>query len=254
MTALKSGAEKINPYDNRREKSVQVEEMFDSIARAYDFMNAAMSFGLHDRWRAKALDAAAKSLESPNPSQILDIACGTGDVTFDLCRRYPEAEVFGLDLSDKMLDEARKKSDKIGKFSKRLTFEKGDCLDLRFADDSFDMVTVAYGVRNFSDLSAGLKEMRRVMRPGGTLCIIELSEPENPALLKLYKFYSGRLIPALGRRISRDPRAYTYLPESIAACPQRDEMADLIRQAGFGDCRWKSLTFGVVTFYIAKKN
>lgn len=251
---MKTGAELINPYDDRREKTEQVEEMFDSIASAYDFMNTAMSFGLHRKWRSKALKAVTKSMNGRLPSDVLDIACGTGDVTFDLHKRFPKATVIGLDLSEKMLDEAAKKLKKFDKAAQsHISFEKGDSLALRFNDKSFDLITVAYGVRNFEKLEKGLKEMARVLRPGGKICIIELSEPSNKFTLWGYKLYSGHIIPRIGRMVSGDSRAYSYLPESIAAAPQRDRLTSLMKKAGLRECRWKSLSFGVVTYYIGSR-
>lgn len=251
---MKSGAEVVNPYDDDREKTEQVEEMFDSIAPAYDFMNTAMSFGLHRSWRSKALDAVTKSLNIETTLDILDIATGTGDVAFDLQHRFPEARITGVDLSEKMLDIAKfrlKKSDKT--VQNKLTFEKGNSLDLRFDNESFDLVTVAYGVRNFEYLDRGLKEMARVLKSGGKLCIIELSEPSSRPAYLGYKIYSRSLIPFIGKLISGDSRAYSYLPESIAAAPQRERMTMLLSECGFCDCAWKSLTMGVVTYYIASK-
>lgn len=249
-----TGAELVNPYDDSRHKSAQVEQMFDSIAPAYDFMNTAMTFGLHRMWRSKALDAAAKSRSGNDVGDILDIATGTGDVAFDLHRRYPEARVTGVDLSEGMLKIAGKKL-KNADYSakKQISFEQGDSLALRFDDNSFDLITVAYGVRNFEHLDRGLAEMARVLRPGGTLCVIELSQPVAPLTLSLYNLYSRHIIPTIGRLVSGDSRAYTYLPESIAAAPQRDAMTSLMSAAGLSECRWKSLTFGAVTYYLAKK-
>ena len=251
---MKSGAELINPYDDKRDKTDQVEQMFDSIAPAYDFMNTAMSFGLHRKWRKKALSAAGKILEN-EPIDILDIATGTGDVAFDLHTRYPGAGIIGLDLSEKMLDVAREKLKKIDKSAaNQINFEKGDSLALRFKDKSFDLITVAYGVRNFENLAKGLSEMTRVLKSSGVLCIIELSEPINPLLLGMYKIYSRHLIPAIGRIVSGDSRAYSYLPESIAAAPQREKMTSLMEAAGLTQCQWKSLTFGAVTYYLGIRN
>ncbi len=248
----KTGAERINPYDDRREKGTQVEEMFDSIAPAYDFMNTAMTFGLHRRWRNKALQAAVKA-SSPKPSYILDVATGTGDVAFKLHDMLPQARITGIDLSAGMLDVARRKLEGMEAEERKLiTFGKADCLALPFHDGEFDLITVAYGVRNFENLHQGLCEMRRVLRSGGVLCIIELSCPEGKLTGLGYRIYSRRLIPAVGRMVSGDSRAYTYLPESIAAAPQREAMAERLREAGFTDITFKSLTFGAVTYYIAK--
>lgn len=249
-----SGAELVNPYDDSRDKTDQVEEMFDSIAPAYDFMNTAMTFGLHRWWRSRALKAASGQLSEAAAIDILDIATGTGDVAFDLHRRFPNAHITGLDLSEGMLKIADKKLKNADESARqRISFEQGDSLNLRFADRSFDLVTVAYGVRNFEHLDRGLAEMARVLRPGGTLCVIELSEPTNPVTLGLYRVYARHIIPTIGRLVSGDSRAYSYLPESIAAAPQRDRMTALMTAAGLRDCRWKSLTFGAVTYYICKK-
>lgn len=246
----------MEPYREGGEKGKQVERMFDSIALAYDFMNTAMTLGLHRRWRDTALDAAAEALAENRitPERVLDVATGTGDVAFELHRRWPKASITGADLSEGMLDVARRKADALPLHDKAmLTFETGDCLALRFKDDTFDLITVAYGVRNFEHLLQGYREMERVLRPGGILCVIELSEPENRLTHAAYRFYSRTLIPLAGRMVSRDPRAYTYLPESIAAAPQRRDMALLMQQAGLRRCRWRSLTFGAVTFYLAQK-
>lgn len=249
-----TGAELVNPYDDRREKSGQVEEMFDSIAPAYDFMNTAMTFGLHNEWRRKALDAASRCLGRCGELRILDIATGTGDVAFDLHRRFPEAQVIGLDLSEGMLAIARRKlAQSTPEAGSHIAFEQGDSLAMRFEDASFDLITVAYGVRNFQRIEEGLKEMARVLRPGGVLCVIELSEPVSPIVRWMYRLYSRRLIPLAGRIVSGDSRAYSYLPESIAAAPQRDRMTAIMTSAGLSGCSWRSLTFGAVTYYLATR-
>lgn len=248
----KRGAERINPYDNSREKGEQVEEMFDSIAPAYDFMNTAMTFGLHKVWRDSALKAAIKKLHTPAPD-VLDVATGTGDVAFRLHSMLPPARITGIDLSKGMLEVARKKLASFPEKERALiSFGKADCLHLPFHDNSFDLITVAYGVRNFENLLQGLREMKRVLRPKGVLCVIELSVPQGKLTGLGYRLYSRRLIPLVGKMVSGDSRAYTYLPESIAAAPQRDEMAKVMREAGFSDIRWKELTFGAVTYYIAR--
>ena len=250
---MEQKVEGVTPY-RPGEKREQVEEMFDSIAPAYDFMNNAMTFGLCRYWRNRALTIAGKEAGEVPLRSILDVATGTGDVAFELLRRFPDARVSGVDLSEGMLTVARRKAASLpAADAQRVSFEQGDSLQLPYADNSFDMVTVAYGVRNFAHLDRGLAEMARVLRPGGTICVIELSEPVNPLLKSLYFFYSHKLIPLLGRFVSGDKSAYTYLPQSIAACPQREAMTALMRGAGFGACRWKSLTFGAVTIYYGKK-
>ncbi len=243
--------ETIKPYGTEEAgKGKEVEQMFDNIAPAYDFMNTAMTFGLCRTWRDKALKAVGD--DNFAPGRILDIATGTGDVALRLHELYPDAKVTGLDLSEGMLTVARKKLE--GKpDSDKVDFIAGDSLALPFGDGEFDLVTVAYGVRNFSDLARGYREMFRVLKPGGRLCVIELSRPVNPVLLAGYRLYSETLIPLTGRLVSRDARAYSYLPESIAACPQRDAMTALMAEAGFAAPVWKSLTFGSVCYYIATK-
>lgn len=253
-----SGAELVNPYSRQgASKSEEVEEMFDSIAPAYDLMNGVMTLGLHRVWRDEALRLATLALKENGieaPDSIIDIATGTGDVAFSLSRRFPEADITGIDISPGMLAIARRKlADAGSEVSARIHFQKADCLKLPFADDSFQLATVAYGVRNFEHLLQGYREMLRVLAPGGILCVIELSRPSNRFTGALYDLYSRILIPAAGRIVSGDRRAYSYLPESIAAAPQRKDMAKVMARAGFGRCRWKSLSFGAVTIYLAQK-
>lgn len=245
--------EKVNPYDGERGKSEQVEEMFDSIAPAYDFMNTAMTFGLHRYWRNTAMKRALSFL-GESPKNILDVATGTGDLVFHLHHLLPDSKITGIDLSAGMLEIARQKLTGLSeKEREKIAFGKADCLALPFHDNEFTLASVAYGVRNFSDLLQGLKEIRRVLMPGGVACIIELSVPTGKLTGSLYKIYSGKLIPAVGKLASGNSRAYSYLPESIAACPQREEMGGLMEKAGFKDISWKSLTFGAVTYYLGKK-
>lgn len=245
--------EEINPYEDNEEKGKQVEQMFDSIASRYDFMNSAMSMGQHRKWRNKALKAALKELQEKSEYKILDVATGTGDVAFHLHTLLPQALITGIDLSEGMLDIARKKLTSLPPQERDLlVFGKGDSLSMPFHDGDFDLVTVAYGVRNFSDLRKGIAEMRRVLSRGGVLCIIELSTPQGFLTRPLYNLYSGKIIPWMGKKVTGDTRAYSYLPESIAACPQREDMAALLYAEGFTRVQWHSLTFGALTYYIAK--
>lgn len=252
---IPTGAEAVKPYNAGGAKTEQVKEMFDSIAPAYDFMNTAMSFGLHRHWRDRAIGMAAEALRHngmASPSEVLDVATGTGDVAIELARRYKEAHITGIDLSKGMLEIARRKVGSLPERS-RMDFEVGDCLALRWAPDTFDLITVAYGVRNFERLEQGYAEMARVLRPRGVLCVVELSQPENKLCLAGYNLYSRHIIPLVGRFVSGDSRAYTYLPESIAAAPQRGDMTALMERAGLRQAVWKSLTFGAVTIYTAVK-
>lgn len=243
------GAERINPYDgDSRHKTQQVEAMFDSIAPAYDFMNSAMSFGLHHRWLRKAIDIVAAEA----PTTVLDVATGTADVAIALARRLPDARITGIDLSEGMLKVGRKKVDKAG-LTQRITLQQADCLHLPMPDDSFDCVTVAYGVRNFEHLLEGYKEMTRVLRKGGRLVVIELSTPRKAIVKPFYKFYTRCIIPAAGRIVSKDVRAYRYLPESIAAVAQGEAMTALMEKAGLHAATFRPLTLGVCTIYTATK-
>ncbi|MBD5207064.1 MAG: bifunctional demethylmenaquinone methyltransferase/2-methoxy-6-polyprenyl-1,4-benzoquinol methylase UbiE [Bacteroidales bacterium] len=252
MTTEKTGAEKINPYNEEIRKGKQVEAMFDSIAPAYDFMNFAMTMGLHRGWRDRALRAAGAW--KGEPLRCLDIATGTGDVAFRVAEMFPHTEITGIDISEGMLKMACEKlSKKEEAIRNRISFDVGDSLDLHFPSNYFSMITVAYGVRNFEELRKGLQEMYRVMAPGGVLCVIELSCPTNPLLLKGYNLYSRHFIPGIGKLISGDSRAYSYLPESIAAAPQRNDMKKIMLDCGFREVKWKSLTLGVVTYYLATK-
>lgn len=261
------GAEKIMPYGSKEgngAKGKQVEDMFDSIAPAYDLMNSLMTMGMHKIWRNRALKLALAMLRDSggSPGRILDVASGTGDVVFALHKSLPEADITGVDLSQKMLDIAIEKAGRLkagnanafaGRKDGEIRFVKGDCLALPFADECFDMVTVAYGVRNFENALQGYREMLRVLRPGGVLCVIELCQPVSAPVLAGYKLYTRGLIPAAGRIVSGDSRAYSYLHESIEAAPQRDDMCALMREAGFVKASWRTYFPGVICAYIAQK-
>lgn len=241
--------ERINPYgDDDRAKDAQVESMFDAIAPAYDFMNRAMTGGLDRVWLRRLVAAAAEN----NPVRVVDLATGTGDVAFALAARLQGAEVTGLDLSEGMLAKARAKAAAMSPAPK-ISFGKADCLSTGLPEGCADAVTVAYGVRNFADICAGYREMYRILRPGGKLCVLELSTPRGALTKAFYKLYTRTLIPLAGRLLSHDRRAYSYLPESIAAAPQRGAMTALMTDAGFSRAGFRSFTFGVCTLYTAYK-
>lgn len=240
--------ENIKPYDNTRPKHEQVEQMFDSIAPAYDFMNRAMTLGIDKLWRRRAVNMVA----SRHPGHLLDVATGTADLAITLARRMPQLQVTGIDLSEEMLAVGRRKVERAS-LASRITLQKADCLALPFADGSFDCVTVAYGVRNFEHLDKGYAEMARVLRPGGMLCVVELSVPTSPVVRPFYNIYTRGVIPGVGRLITGDSSAYTYLPQSIAAMPQGERMLALMREAGLEGAALRRLTFGVCTIYTAYK-
>ena len=246
-------AEGVKPYDASRPKGEQIEQMFDSIAPAYDFMNRAMTFGMHTSWRDKAIRYVAEAMAS-QPHSIVDLATGTGDVAFALARKFPDASITGCDLSSGMLDIAEGKRKNLGPdMASRIKFETADCLHLPYDDNNFDIATIAYGVRNFENLQTGLKEIHRVLNPEGSVMILELSRPQNPILRLGYDLYSRLLIPIAGRMASGDNRAYKYLPQSIKAMPTRKEMKRILEQAGFKNVRYKALSLGVVTIYTGQK-
>lgn len=240
--------ESISPYNGDESKTEQVRDMFDSIAPAYDLMNRLMSFGLHRRWLARAV----KEVAVASPSAVLDVATGTADVAVAIARRIPGACVTGVDLSLGMIEVGRGKVAKAG-LGDRISLTQGDCMALSMPDNSFDAVTVAYGVRNFERLADGYREMLRVLRPGGKLTVIELSTPRHWLVKPFYRFYTRCVIPIVGRLVSKDIRAYSYLPESIAAVPQGADMCRLMSDCGFESPRSRSLTLGTCSIYTAMK-
>lgn len=241
--------EQVRPYNNEESKTRQVRQIFNSIAPAYDFMNHAMTFGIDCRWRKKAV----KMVKRYHPMTVLDVATGTGDLALQIFDTIHPQHIIGIDLSKGMLEIGRKKIAERD-LTNQITLEEGDCLNMRFPDNKFDAVTVAYGVRNFEYIQESYAEMHRVLAKGGVLCVVELSVPTNPVIRAFYNLYTKTLIPLVGRAISKDRRAYSYLPESIAAVAQGEEMLDIMRKAGFKNCRFKRLTFGTCTIYIGEKN
>ena len=230
--------EKVKPYGSEGKKVEQVERMFDHIAPAYD----------DRRWRKKAI----RWLAQYRPQDVMDVATGTGDFALLACRMLQPRALTGVDISEGMMQVARDKVREAG-LADRIRFRREDCEALSFPDASFDAVTVAFGVRNFEHLDLGLREMCRVLRPGGHLVILELSTPDRFPMKQLYRLYSRCFIPLVGRTLSHDDNAYTYLPESIRAFPQGEVMSQSIRRAGFSEVRFKRLTFGVCTLYMATK-
>ena len=241
--------EQVTPYGTHETaKTEQVRQMFDSIAPAYDFMNRAMTMGIDIWWRRLAV----KRLKPLKPALILDVATGTGDFAIQLHESLGPRHITGIDLSRGMLDEAVRKVKARG-LEQAIAFEQGDCMSLGMEDESFDAVTVAFGVRNFEHLQQGYREMARVLKPGGMLCVLELSTPTHPVIRWFYDLYTLHIIPWLGSLKSGDKSAYRYLPQSIAAVPQGDDMLQLMRNAGLRDARFRRLTLGVCTIYTAVK-
>lgn len=240
--------EYIKPYNKDEEKVKQVELMFDNIAPAYDQLNRLLSWGIDKGWRHKAIQV----LEPYRPKSLMDVATGTGDFAIQAFSKLRPEELIGTDISEGMMNVARQKVTSYG-LESCISFEKEDCTALSFPDNRFDAVTVAFGVRNFEDLDKGLREINRVLKENGHLVILELSEPEWFPMKQLYNMYSKVIIPAIGRMLSHDKKAYTYLPKSIKAFPQGEVMQDILHRAGFRKVEFKRLSLGICTLYFATK-
>jgi demethylmenaquinone methyltransferase/2-methoxy-6-polyprenyl-1,4-benzoquinol methylase len=210
--------------------------MFDRIAGVYDLMNSVMTAGLHHRWRRRAVDLA----EIGPGSKVLDVATGTGDLAIEAASRG--AEVIGSDFSEGMLERARVKASAI-------TFEQGDALALTYGDDAFDAATVGFGARNFADLEQGLREMARVVRPGGKVVVLEITTPQRPPLSTFFSLWFGRIVPLVGR-IAGDPDAYSYLPNSVKRFPGPEGLAATMERAGLRDIRWILTAGGIIALHV----
>lgn len=241
-------AGKITPYKNSSlDKKRQVAKMFNNIAIRYDFLNHFLSLGIDRYWRRKAISY----LKDRTNTLILDIATGTADLAIEAVSLKPE-KIFGVDISTEMLEIGRQKIIK-KKLQDKIQLLEGDSEDLIFEDNKFDAVTVAFGVRNFQDLETGLEEMRRVLRPLGMIVILEFSQPKNFLFKKLYNFYSSRITPGIGKVISKDKEAYSYLHESVKAFPHGIDFCNILVDCGYKNVHFTPLTFGIVTIYTAEK-
>ena len=239
--------ETIKPYHDG-EKAQQVEAMFDHIAPSYDKLNHRLSWNIDRGWRRKAIAA----LLPYKPQSLLDIATGTGDFAIMAAQMLKPQKLIGADISEGMMDVGKKKVEKLG-LQYVIKFAHEDCLNLSFTENSFDAVTAAFGIRNFADLEQGLREMCRVLRPGGHLSIVELTTPVTFPMKQLFKVYSHTVLPVYGRIVSKDKSAYSYLRRTIEAFPQGERMMDILRQTGFKETSFKRLTAGICTMYFATK-
>lgn len=232
------------PVGEAEGKTARVEQMFDAIAPRYDLLNRVLSLGIDQRWRTQAI----RLLDADRPQRVLDVATGTADLAVKAERLLHPREVVGVDLSQEMLQVGRKKVEKLG-LGGRITLERANAESLPFSDDVFDAAFVAFGVRNFEDLDAGLSEIARVVRPGGALVVLEFSHPRAFPIKQLYRFYARQILPRIGRALSRDDGAYQYLPDSVAAFPDGPAFLARVEAAGFRDLHWKPLTFGIASLY-----
>ena len=239
--------EKINPYHDG-EKAEQVEQMFDNIAPTYDKLNHRLSWDIDKGWRRKAI----RLLRPYEPQTLLDIATGTGDFAIMAAEMLHWVQVTGIDISEKMIEIGKQKVKKKG-LEQQISFRKDDCLDLALESESFDAVTAAFGIRNFADLDRGLREMCRVLKPGGHLSIVELTTPVSFPMKQLFRIYSHTVLPIYGRLVSKDSSAYDYLTKTIEAFPQGEQMVEILHKAGFAEASFQRLTFGICTMYFATK-
>jgi len=236
------------PYkDQSKSKKEQVANMFNTISPQYDFLNHLLSGGIDIIWRKKAI----KLLQNKGIKSMLDIATGTGDFAIEALKINPE-KIIGVDISEGMLSFGQEKIRKMG-LEKTIQLQKGDSEKLPFSDNSFDAVIVSFGVRNFENLQKGLSDMFRVTKPGGYCLILEFSNPRYFPMKQLYTFYSKYCLPFLGKMISKDPSAYSYLPESVKAFPDGPEFIQIFKSVGYSETNWIPMTGGICSIYIGQK-
>lgn len=222
--------------------------MFDNIAPKYDLLNHTLSMSIDRVWRRRVVGEVRRA----KPGRILDVATGTGDLAIAMARRIRDVQVLGVDLSEQMLAVARREIEARG-LDGRIVLDRGDAERLAVADASVDVATVAFGVRNFGDLGAGLRELARTIKPGGKVVILEFSRPRNRVFRALYEFYSYKILPRIGGLVSRDKRAYEYLPASVGEFPAPEEFMAMMARAGFRNCRARSQSFGIAQIYIGER-
>lgn len=237
---------KVTPYNSEATKKSQVEDMFDNIAPKYDLLNHVLSMKIDVLWRNKLV----KWMKNDNPQEVLDVATGTGDLAITI-EKGTGSKVVGLDLSQQMLNVGVIKIKKL-KLDGKISMQKGDAENLPFEGNRFDAVSVAFGVRNFENLTKGLAELRRVVKDNKSVYILEFSKVEG-FMGPLYMFYFRNILPAIGRLVSKDNRAYTYLPDSVNAFPFGEKMKQILLDTGFKKVEYKKLSLGIATIYKATK-
>lgn len=240
--------EKIKPYDGEGEKGKLIEEMFDNIAPTYDTLNHRLSGNIDKGWRKKAI----RQLQPFRPKQMLDIATGTGDFAILAAKELKPEHLIGADISEGMMAIGREKVKAAG-LSDVISFQKEDCLNLSFPDNTFDAVTAAFGIRNFQNLDKGLAEICRVLKKGGHLSIVELTTPVKFPMKQLFRIYSNTFLLNYAKFISKDKSAYEYLNKTVEAFPQGEKMMEIFQKAGFAKSSFRRLTFGICTMYFAEK-
>ncbi len=245
MTALKHDS--VTPYGSTEQKKEQVEQMFDNIAPKYDLLNSILSLRIHKSWRKKCV----KILKSQNPQFILDVATGTGDFAIACSELNPQT-ITGIDISEGMMKFGREKLKKL-QLDHLITLQGGDAENVDLPDNSYDAIVVGFGVRNFQNLETGLKNLNRILKPGGTLVVLEFSYPKPGLFRALYEFYSKFITPMIGRLFSKDKRAYSYLTESVKAFPHNEDFTAIMEKCGYKKNAYESLTMGIAAIYTGKK-
>ena len=238
----------MKPYHTDQSKKEEVREMFDNIAPKYDLLNHTLSMTIDRLWRRHVV----KIVRRARPRRILDVATGTGDLAIAMARRIEGVQLLGVDLSERMLEVARRKVEARG-LDGRIVLDRGDAEHLDVATASIDVATVAFGVRNFGDLDAGLRELARVLRPGGKVVILEFSRPSNRLFRAVYEFYTYRILPRIGGMVSHDRKAYEYLPASVGEFPLPAEFLRRLEAAGFHDCKARSQSCGIAQIYTGER-
>jgi demethylmenaquinone methyltransferase/2-methoxy-6-polyprenyl-1,4-benzoquinol methylase len=241
--------DRIVPFKNSElGKKQQVAEMFDKIAFRYDFLNRFLSGGIDVYWRKQAI----RELRGLGDFTVLDVATGTGDMAVLLARNFPLARITGIDISEGMLDVGRQKLTRL-KLTNRITLRPGDSEALPFSDNQFDAITVAFGVRNFENLGKGLREMGRVLKPGGKLVLLEFSQPRTPGISQLCKAYMRLIAPRIAGLAASNREAYQYLNDSVQAFPEGEELIHILEDCGYTDTALKRLSFGICSLYTGEK-
>lgn len=239
----------MKPYNEEQTKKEQVEEMFDNIAPTYDRLNHIMSLNIDRIWRRRVMRIVRRA----KARAIMDVATGTGDLAIAMARSITEAQIIGVDLSEEMLAVARGKVERLG-LAERIRLEKGDAENITMvADGAMDVVTVAFGVRNFENIERGLSEIYRTLKSGGQLVVLEFSMPRNRLIHWIYSQYAHRLLPRIGATISKDKHAYTYLPDSVEEFPSPERFTEILHGVGFDDVVRRSQSFGIAYIYVATK-
>ena len=241
-------SEIVKPYDQEGSKKEQVGKMFDNIAPYYDFLNRLLTLRIDVLWRRSAI----KMIKDRNAKQIIDIATGTADLTVEINKQLNPDQIIGMDLSHEMLEVGRKKIAKKG-LDNLIRLDQGDSENLQYADNSFDVATAAFGVRNFENLKAGLTEINRVLKKNGQIVVLEFSRPTIFPFKQLFNLYFKYILPLIGKVTSKDPKAYQYLYESVQAFPDGEDFLDVLKESGFNSNQCKKLSLGICSIYTGFK-